>query len=194
MEEHLKDLKPAHATFVTEYLKNGGNATAAYKVAYPEIAQESAEASASRLLRNDKVAQAVTAGKAQLAQAAQSGLDDAAKYIRQGITMAGITKERVLVEMARMGFANVGDLAEDDWSVKDKSALSEDEQRALAGLETTTTTSEKGDVSVKVKLKLDKLGALDKLAKHLGLYEKDNEQLGKAIALAFKVSPKDKAA
>ncbi|MHB8727591.1 MAG: terminase small subunit [Sulfuricaulis sp.] len=194
MEEYLKDLKPAHATFVAEYLKNGGNATAAYHVAYPGSDPESAKTLGSRLYRKVHIGASIAAGQKIMNDAVQAGLQDAAKHVRQGITLAGITKERVLVEMARMGFANLGDVLNDDGSVKPFSEMTEDEQRGLAAVEMQRYTDAKGNETVTHKVKTDKVTALDRLMKHLGLYEKDNEQLGRSIALAFKVEPKDKKA
>lgn len=56
----IEGLTQKQALFVSEYLKNGGNATQAYKTAgYKAKDDDSAAVQASRLLRNDKVARAI---------------------------------------------------------------------------------------------------------------------------------------
>ena len=56
----IDGLTQKQALFVSEYLKNGGNATQAYKSAgYKTKDDDSAAVQASRLLRNDKVSRAI---------------------------------------------------------------------------------------------------------------------------------------
>lgn len=193
MEMKGRELGIAEATFVNEYLQNGNNASAAYRAAFETtgISDDAIRARASYLLTKSHVAAAVEAGKAKLAEAVQAGMDDAAQQVRKALAVGGISLERTLLELARMGYANLGDMVNEDWSLKHRSELSEDDVRGLAGVEITTSTDEGGTETKRVKVKLDKLGSLDKLMRHLGGYEKDNEQVGKSIALAFQVSPKD---
>ena len=51
----MKELNNNQIIFCREYVKNGRNATKAYMVANPDCTEESAMASASRLLRNVKI-------------------------------------------------------------------------------------------------------------------------------------------
>ena len=53
------DLHPRHALFCEYYVNLGGNATAAYMKLYPSSKYSSASASATRLLRNQKIQNAI---------------------------------------------------------------------------------------------------------------------------------------
>lgn len=65
----MSDLKPEHRVFAEQYVIDW-NGTRAYQVAYPEIDVKSAEASASRLLRNVKVAEYIEEIQKDLAKLA----------------------------------------------------------------------------------------------------------------------------
>ena len=54
-----KDLTPKQEKFVTEYVKNGGNATAAAKVAYPEQSEKSAAQQGWQNLQKLELAKAI---------------------------------------------------------------------------------------------------------------------------------------
>lgn len=57
----IERLTPRQAAFVSEYLKNGGNATEAYKQAgYNVTTDNSAAVNAARLLRTSKIARAIS--------------------------------------------------------------------------------------------------------------------------------------
>jgi hypothetical protein len=58
---------------------------------------------------------------------------------------------------------------------------------AVESIQTTTTTTKDGLETVSVKIKQhSKVAALEQLAKHLGLYEKDNKQKGYVIRVSVK--------
>jgi len=110
-----------------------------------------------------------------------------------------ITPEMVVAEYAKIGFANLERFVNRDESLPrfDFSDLTPDEMAAVSEI-TVDTRREKGvggqdgDTIDKIKFKLhDKKAALDSLSRHLGLFEKDNEQ--KADALKVNLSPEDTA-
>ena len=79
-----------------------------------------------------------------------------------------ITADRVLEELAKVGFANAGDYF--DWgpdgiTVKNKADLTPEQQAAVAEISETITQS---GGTVRIKLH-DKIGALEKIGKHLGM-------------------------
>jgi len=91
-----------------------------------------------------------------------------------------ITQDRVLEELARIGFADVRDLIEWDEehaSFVPSGDLSDADAAAISEVraETTRTHGSGGEVSesqVKLRLKTyDKLSALEKLGKHLGMFD-----------------------
>lgn len=87
-----------------------------------------------------------------------------------------ITAERVLREYAKLAFLDIRKAFDDKGNLKDISELDDDTAAAVAGLEFEDVFDgfgrdrEKVGILRKVKLS-DKKGALDSLAKHLGLFK-----------------------
>ncbi len=86
-----------------------------------------------------------------------------------------ITADRVVQELARIAFANAGDFF--DWSpegitIKARADLTHEQQAVV--VEVSETKTDHGG-TIRVKLG-DKLAALDKLARHLGMFT-DNVNL-----------------
>lgn len=78
-----------------------------------------------------------------------------------------ITQDRVLRELANIGFAKATDYAEIEGpmvTIKPTAEMSPEQVSAIAGIE-------QGNFGIKLKL-YDKLRALELLGKHLGLFEK----------------------
>lgn len=150
-------LNNKQACFVEEYLKDLNATQAAIRAGY---SAPTAHVSGPRLLSNVRVAAAI-----QAAQAARSARTE-------------ITADRVLQELARIGFADVRNLFtwDEERSVFIPSRdLSDDQAAAVSGIEAETTsyTTEDGVTETKVKLKLrtyDKVAALEKIGKHLGMF------------------------
>lgn len=88
----------------------------------------------------------------------------------------GVSKERWLKELAELGFSNIQDFIETNNTIKDISSIDRSKASSVSSIKKTVT---EGDFGIKevVEFKLhDKLNALDKLGRHLGFFEKDNEQ------------------
>ena len=87
-----------------------------------------------------------------------------------------ITAERVIAELAKVGFANIKGYLDQSNVVKDISELPDDVAAAVESVQT-DIRHDNGDsdgYTEKVKFKLhSKLAALDQLGRHLGLFEKD---------------------
>lgn len=158
--------------FVEEYLVDLNGTQAAIRAGY---SSRGADVAAVRLLGNARVSTAIQARRVKLSQKLE------------------ITQERVLQELARIAFADMRDLfvwdAEKAAFVPSKD-LTEDQAAAISGVEAETvrTTREDGTVETTVKLKLktyDKKGALDSIAKHLGMFVERHQLEG--AALLFKV-------
>lgn len=141
--------------FVEEYMLDLNGAQAAIRAGYsPRTAQEQS----SRLLSNVKVAAAVAALK-------QDRSD-----------RTGITADRVLQEMARIGLSDVRRLFTDAGYMRPVHSLGDDTAAAVASVEVVVRPSggvdEDGNREVEHvhKIRLwDKNSALDKIARHLGM-------------------------
>lgn len=128
----------------------------AYKAAFPESkTKASLQAAASRLLANPKV---------------RARVDE---IIAKAAERAGISAERVLNELARIGFADPRQVMSwDDKGVTmfDSAGISDDAAAAVAEVSST-------DKGVRIKLH-NKVGALEKLGQHLGLFKEKVEVTG----------------
>lgn len=101
--------------------------------------------------------------------------------IEARIERTEIDQDRVIYELARVGFFRLNSVVQwdnDDLTLKPSDQLTEDEAAALleVGVEINEFESEHG-VTRRIKRRIkahNKLDALDKLARHVGLYEADN--------------------
>lgn len=141
--------------FVDEYLIDL-NATRAYKAVYKSCKKdEAAAANASKLLRNAKVAEYLSQRQRELQQRTE------------------ITQDKVVRELAAIAFADIADYVR----VQDHGGLSmveitptseipESKRAAIASIK-------QGNNGIEIKLH-NKLDALDKLGRHLGMFKGDN--------------------
>lgn len=151
-------MTPRQERFVEEYLVDLNATQAAIRAGY---SAHSAGGNAYALLKRPEVRAAVERGRACLSRNTK------------------VTAERVLQEYAALAFSDLRDVA--DWGPdgvvpKAAGALSVDAAKAVA--EVSDSRTKTGSGSVKVKLH-DKKGALDALARHLGLFVERHELTGK---------------
>ncbi len=162
-----KKLTPNRKIFVDEWLKHR-NGTKAYKIAYPFVKNtKTAEAGASRLLSNDKVKVYINKRLAKMSDKAE------------------ITQERILREESRLAFSDIAEIFKGETLVApDK--LPEDVRRAIAGVKVKvksyggTGDSKRTETTYEYKF-WDKGRALERVEKHLGMFEKDNLQKGATL-------------
>jgi phage terminase small subunit len=162
--------------FCSAYIETGGNASEAYRRVYdvsPDCKPNTVEKRACELLKNGKVAGRIAALRAEISKRLE------------------ITADKVVRELALIGFANMADYikTQDDGSAYvDLSKLTREQAAAIGEVTSETYFEGKGDEAVPVKrtkFKLsDKRAALVDLGRHLGLFEKDNTQAAKAAAEA----------
>lgn len=141
--------------FVEEYLVDINATQAAIRAGYSE---RTARSQGQRLLTN-----------ADIQAAIQEAREAASNSLR-------ITRDRVLQEYARLAFFDPRKLFAENGKPKDISELDDDTAAALAGLDVMEEYSGTGESRVFMgytkKYKLaNKLGALDSLGKHLGMFE-----------------------
>jgi phage terminase small subunit len=153
--------------FVQEYLIDL-NATAAYRRAgYQPRTDNAAYVSAHQLLRLPKVAVAVDAAMAERRKRLQLTADD------------------VLGELAHLGRSDIGDILDftgTDPQLRPVNQIPERARRAIASVKVKRYWEGYGDDARQVEVtefKLwDKLSALEKVGKHLGLYVDRHEHAG----------------
>jgi phage terminase small subunit len=164
-------LSPKEMIFVREYLIDANGTRAAIAAGY---AEKSAHVASSRLLKKDKIQAALSAQAAKIAKK----LD--------------ITAEKVLAEYARIGFSDIRkavwwksdiltyaadpdgnansetgeDRGEPIYTSTVRLTNSEDLEPEMAACISEVKQDSKGGLSIKLH---DKLGALNTLAKHLGI-------------------------
>lgn len=145
--------------FCQEYAKGPNGRNAAIAAGYSE---KTADSKASQLLRIVKVKDRINELNCEIA-----------KEIK--LEVIDIVKELML-----LGFSNIQDYFEEGFEMKDIVALERSKAAAIESVTITTSLRGHGDdqyTERTVKFKLySKTNALDMLAKHKGLYEKDNQQ------------------
>jgi phage terminase small subunit len=91
----------------------------------------------------------------------------------------GISQQKVLNEIAKIAFSDIRNYYQEDNNLKSICDLEDNEAAALSSVksyeETMPGTSIVIGINKEIKL-YDKLAGLEKLARHLGMYEKDNSQ------------------
>lgn len=143
-------LNPKQQRFVAEYLKDLNATQAAIRAGY---SAKTAPQIASRLLTNVKVAEAVAAGQKAIAE------------------KAGVTVEKIVAELALLGFSNMEDFASvspDGSPALDCSKLNRSQWAAVNQIK----VDDDGGVTLKL---YDKRAALVDLGKHLGMFTEKAE-------------------
>jgi phage terminase small subunit len=157
-------LTPKQERFVAEYLIDLNATQAAIRSGY---SVKTASSQGERLLRNVEVAKAIT-----VAQKAREQRTE-------------ITQDRVLKELAKLGFANMQDymsITKEGEPFADLSKLSRDQAAAITEFTVEDFTEGRGDDARdvrRVKFKLaDKRAALVDIGKHLGMFKEKVELTG----------------
>lgn len=92
----------------------------------------------------------------------------------------GVTQEKVIKEYARIAFLDPSEFFNSEGKLIPLHELSKDVVATIAGMDHVISrigTGDDSEIEHTKKIKIcDKLKALDSLARHLGLFEKDNEQ------------------
>lgn len=160
-----KKLTAKQQRFVEEYLIDLNATQAAIRAGYSEA---TAAEQGSRLLTNVKVSKAIAEDRKRLSERTE------------------ITQDRVLAELAKIGFANMDDyitVGSDGDPFVDLSALDRDKAAAISEVTVEDFTDGRGDDArdvrrVKFKL-LDKRAALVDIGRHLGMFPSKFEHTGK---------------
>ena len=100
-----------------------------------------------------------------------------------------ISADMVIREFAKIAFANYANYLTAGNEMVDVSKLTADQTSAIESINITTTKTDKGRlITTSVKMKLhDKVAALEKLGKHLGIFETHNlQKAGQVIIVSVK--------
>jgi phage terminase small subunit len=168
-------LTPKQQRFADEYLIDL-NATASYKRAGYAGTGNTAEVNASRLLSGAKVSSYI-----------QTRIKDREKRTE-------ITQDRVLQEYAKLAFLDPRRFYDEHGGLIPVPLLPADVAAALAGMEVTTERSKDGDREAmadvsKIKF-IDKKGALDSVARHLGMFV-DRSEVKSTVGVTISMTPQD---
>jgi phage terminase small subunit len=143
-------LRPKQARFVEEYLLDLNGKQAAIRAGY---SPKTAEVQGSRLLGHPNVQAAV----------------DAAMQTRSRRTE--VTADRVVAELAKIAFADMRDFWPTEGDTLDLSRLDQDRTAAIEEVIIDEAIDSAGTLHRRIRVKLhDKLGALTRLARHLGMF------------------------
>jgi phage terminase small subunit len=164
-------LTAKQAQFAVAYIRVG-TATRAYREVYApkKMSDKTVNEAASRLVKNSKVAARIS------------------ELVQPAMNAANLTADRTVREVTRIAFSDARRLFREDGTLKRPDEWDDDTAAAVAGIEVTEEFEGRGKdrrlIGYTKKIKLwDKNAALDKAAKHLGLYERDNAQLMWPVSL-----------
>lgn len=171
----MAPLLDADKKFLEIYLSNGKVAWRAYKESHPKLNRTDAKWSqlCTAYMKRPKMVKAL----AEIEKKAMV-------HVEKAVGRYGITKEKIALELARIGFANPTDVMSfgpDGVTIKDSSQLSEDEKASIA--EVKETRGKEGEITVNVK-QYDKVQALTALGKHMGMF---TEQVDHTHRIAAKL-------
>lgn len=97
----------------------------------------------------------------------------------------GDLAQKVIDELKKIGFSNIQDYIEAGNAVKDLSVIDAQRAAAVSSIKRSVTEfgdEETGGTKTVLEFKLwDKLSALEKLGKHIGIFEADNKQKSATI-------------
>ena len=169
-------LLPKQAAFIAEFLIDGNGTQAAIRAGY---SPKSAHVVCHEILKNPKVAAKLAEKQAEVDARFKVRLDE-----------MQLTEERVAREVARLSFFDPRKMFAPDGRPLNVTELDDDTAACIVGLDVLEEYEGTGEDRVLVghvkKYKIaDKNAALDKAAKILGLFKKDNEQPGAATANAI---------
>lgn len=92
----------------------------------------------------------------------------------KAVERAEVSIERTLREAARIAFADIRKVFNEDGTLKKISELDDDTAAALAGFDATTVFGGDEPIDVRKVRLWSKVDALEKLFKHLGMFKADN--------------------
>lgn len=155
----MSKLSPKQLRFCQEYVVDLNASAAAIRAGY---AGRSAGVHASRMLKKANI---------------KHKIKDLQKKISENLE---ITAEMVVKEFAKCGFSNIQNYISGGNTIRDLSNIPADHAAAVESVkhvENRVETKNGTFVTTTVTTKLhDKISALEKIGRHLGIFERDNKQ------------------
>lgn len=158
----FRSLTPMQERFCGEYLIDLNATQAAIRAGY---SKKTAAEQATRLLTNVQIQETV------------------ARFRENQQIRTGISADRALKEAARLAFFDVRKLCDAEGNPIPIQYLDDDTAAAIQGLELSSERDGEGFTTVRKYKVADKNAALERVFKHLGLFERDNEQNNPAKAM-----------
>jgi len=135
--------------FVEEYLIDLNATQAAIRAGY---SPKYADREGSRLVDNCRVSEAIS------------------RVMAERSKRTGINADRILIEMAKIGFANIADVANfDEATIRDNA--NNDDTAAIQSIKVKRIPTENGDIVEREIKMYDKTKALIEMGKHVGLFD-----------------------
>ena len=151
------ELRTRYKAFADAYLSNGGNA---YRAALAAGYSESfARGRSYELLDREEIQEYLTRRRQQMAKRA-------------------VSPERVLLELAAIGFADITDLAKVEAGrvvISNTDDVPGDTRKAIASIK-------EGKYGLEIKM-ADKVRALELMGKNLGLFDKDGQEAPEGVTI-----------
>lgn len=161
------ELNEKQKRFCQEYIQDYNGAQAAIRAGYSE---GTAKEQASRLLTNVNV---------------QEYLSSLQKEQQE---RTGINADMVIKELAKIAFSDISRVFTADNAIKPMVHIEPEDSAAIQAMDIAEIKMEDMVIGETKKIKMyDKLRALDSLAKHFGIYEKDNKQKETAAVTIFQL-------
>jgi phage terminase small subunit len=161
----MDELTPKIKRFCEEYIKDLNGTQAAIRAGY---SAHTANEQSSKLLAKVNVKNYISELKQSLSNK------------NEGLA------QQVIDELKKLGFANIQDYIEPENEIKDLTKIDRDKAAAVESIKKTVTEFNGGGESsgkkTSIQFKLyDKISALEKLGRHLGIFELDNQQKAPVI-------------
>jgi phage terminase small subunit len=164
-----RKLSAKQQLFVKEYLVDLNATKAAIRAGYKD---NYANTNANKLLQNPTIQSAIAEALAKRSERTE------------------IKADAVLKEIARIGFFDPRKLFNDDGTPKLIGELDDDTAASIVGLEVVSVGNAELGVGQVLKYKIaDKNSALEKLCKHLGLYDADKSRKPELTITGFRMVP-----
>lgn len=169
------ELTPKQRLFCREYVKDFNGTQAAIRAGYSKT---SATSTASEILTYPQV------------------IEELSKLTKKMEEKIEVSAERILNELVKMGFSDIHNYIDNDWKLKNLEDIGENHTPAIKEVSVEEITMQYGEATKttkNVKFKLhDKLGALEKLAKHINFYQGDAGKAKETVIRVVKDAPPKK--
>lgn len=157
-------LTPRQKAFVAEYIIDKNASAAAVRAGYSPAG---AASSSYHLMNNPEVRHLIDLTLGLLAERAMC------------------TAETVIAEISKVAFASVQHFYDAGGNLLNVADIDPDVAATIASIETEHIGGDEGMVTVKKVKLLDKVKALDMLAKHFNLYEADNKSKAVNVKIGY---------